>query len=404
MKPLGPEVAQLSPHANGWRLHYAGAAHEMPTLDEAAALVPPRVRLHLALPCQMALLERLTLPATSRDELAGMAQLQLEKTLPYPVEEAASDLEVISHSESESTVLSIAVNTESLSRLCEPLRNKQRLPRKITLYAQHIAAACPAEETVMVLWSEQESLTLGIFENRKLSWAHSVPSATSEGLAEELPSLLLGADLEGVPTNFSRVLLTDECAAFREPLALALDLPIEILPTDRPLPESGANLLPPSWADENKRAERGERLKKRLMGAGVVYLVGIAIAFVYLAFLKHRVQKIDNEIAVLQPKLAVTQAQQKRWQDLAPAIDPNLYVTDLLLQASNSRSNQEVQFTVFDMQPDQFHIVGEAPNPEMALEFEERVRKALSMYHLKDPAPPNFVDDKHTRFEIFGKR
>jgi sarcosine oxidase gamma subunit len=132
--------------------------------------------------------------------------------------------------------------------------------------------------------------------------------------------------------------------------------------------------------------------------------VGIAIAFVYLAFLKHRVQKIDSEIAVLQPRLATTQAQQKRWQDMAPAIDPNLYVAETLLQASNSRSNQEVHFTVFDVSPDQFHIVGEAPNPEMALEFEERARKALSQFHLKDPAPPNFVDEKHTRFEIFGKR
>ena len=105
----------------------------LPSLAEAAALVPPRAcRLHLALPCQMAVLERLTFPATSRDELAGMAQLQLEKTLPYPVEEASSEMEVICQAENESTVLSIAVNTESLSRLCEPLRTLGiRLPRKI---------------------------------------------------------------------------------------------------------------------------------------------------------------------------------------------------------------------------------------------------------------------------------
>ena len=218
MKLPGADVAQLSPNAHGWRLHYAGVAQELPTLEEAAAAVPPRVRLHLALPCQMALLERLTLPATSRDELAGMAQLQLEKTLPYPVEEAASEVQVISQAETESTVLSIAVNTESLSRLCEPLRSRQRLPRKITLFAQHLAAACPAGETVLAVWNEQEHLTLAIFENKKLSWAHTLPFSDISTLADELPGLLLGADMEGVPTNFNRVFVTEESSSLSETL------------------------------------------------------------------------------------------------------------------------------------------------------------------------------------------
>ena len=65
------------------------------TLGEAAAALPLNVAVRLALPCQAALLERLKLPATDREELAGMVQLQLEKTLPYPVEEVSSDFEVI---------------------------------------------------------------------------------------------------------------------------------------------------------------------------------------------------------------------------------------------------------------------------------------------------------------------
>ena len=96
MKKPGAAPALLTPDADGWRLSRTGAApQKMATLGEAAAALPAGMRLHLALPCQAVLIERMTLPATDRAELAGMVQLQLEKTLPFAIEEVSSDFVVV---------------------------------------------------------------------------------------------------------------------------------------------------------------------------------------------------------------------------------------------------------------------------------------------------------------------
>ena len=92
------------------------------TIEEVASSLPANVPVHLALPCQATLIERIKLPSTDRDELVGMLQLQLEKTLPYPIEEVSNDFEVIHQAENESTLLSISANNLQLDRLCEPLR------------------------------------------------------------------------------------------------------------------------------------------------------------------------------------------------------------------------------------------------------------------------------------------
>ena len=127
MKKNSAGAAFLTPDANGWRVRLAdGVSQTAKSLDEAAAVIPPDQRIHLALPGNAVLLERLTFPSVDRDELAGMLQLQLEKTLPYPLEEVSSDFEVIRQSETESTLLSVAANTHQLDQLCQPLRNRAR--------------------------------------------------------------------------------------------------------------------------------------------------------------------------------------------------------------------------------------------------------------------------------------
>ena len=116
--------------------------------------------IHLRLPAHTALLERLTLPSTNREELAGMVQLQLEKTLPYPMEEVTSDFDVIKQGESESTLISVATHTGQLNKLCEPLRSTSRLPRRVTLFASHVAASCPADQVVLCVWQEEAQLVV----------------------------------------------------------------------------------------------------------------------------------------------------------------------------------------------------------------------------------------------------
>jgi hypothetical protein len=69
MKKNGASRALLAPDANGWRVSLPdGASQTVKTLGEAAVAIPAGASIHLALPAQAALLERLTLPV---DESRG---------------------------------------------------------------------------------------------------------------------------------------------------------------------------------------------------------------------------------------------------------------------------------------------------------------------------------------------
>lgn len=404
MKKQSAGAALLSPDAQGWRVRLAdGAVQTAKSLDEAAAAIPADQRIHLALPANAVLLERLTFPSTNREELAGMLQLQLEKTLPYPIDEISSDFEVISQSENESTVLSVATNTSQLGLLCQPLRNRSRLPQKITLYAMHVAATCPADQVAFCIWPEEGQLEIAICENGKLGFAHTFLSTAAEALVAELPQVLLSAEMEGVPTDFASIRVERGCEYLREPLAQFFQRPVELISFDAALPEPAGNLLPAAWQAEARRLERSTQLKGRLQLVAVAYLLLVALAFIYLAWEKRRVQKLSAQIAQLQPQLELTEARKARWQALSPAILPSRYTVEIL-RALFDNLPSEVHFTTFDHTPTQFMIEGEAPNANLAIEYVEKLKtdKALDPFRI-EAGPPSILSNGSAHFKVFGK-
>ena len=405
MKKDGVSRAILAPEADGWRISLSsGATQSAKTLGEAAAAVPPGALIHLRLPAHAALLERLTLPSTNREELAGMVQLQLEKTLPYPMEDVTSDFEVIKQGESESTLISVATHTAQLNKLCEPLRTSARLPRRVTLFASHVAASCPADKVVLCVWQEEAQLVVAICECGKVSTAQTIPSATADALLGELPALLLRAELEGVPVEFDSIRVEHGCEGLRPTLEEYFQKPVEIVSFTAGLPDAKGNLLPEAWNSEQKRAENTGRLKQQLQLVAFIYLLLVAAAFVWLAFMKNRVRKLDAELALLQPQIAFVQAQESRWIALQPAIDPERYTLQILKLCQEARPSNELQFTVFDHQPSQFMIEGEAPNPNVAIEYGEKLRAipGLSDFKIETP-PPQVLKGDRWKFKFFGR-
>lgn len=405
MKKPGAEIALLTPDAQGWRIRLAGGATQsVRTLEEAAAGVPANQQIHLALPASFVVLERLTLPSTDRDELSGMVQLQLEKTLPYPVEEASSDFDVIRQGEAESTLVSIATRSAQLDELCAPLRSRARLPQKITLYAMHVAASCPPDQVVLSIWAEDGQIEAAICENGKLGFAQSFPSMDAELVLAELPQMLLSAEMEGVPTDFSAIRVEAACSELIAPLAEFFGRPVETISFDAPLPEPAGNLAPPAWQSELRRLESSARLRQQLQIVAVVYLVLLAVAFVYLAWLKSRVQKLDVQIAEAQPQIESVQQKQLRWNTLAPAIDPSRSTIEVLFLVFSSLPSSDVKITVFEHTPAQFRVEGEAPSANQAIEFVEKLRaeKGLSAFRIESP-PPSILPSGSAHFNIFGK-
>ncbi len=404
MKKSGADVALLTPDADGWRLSRAGgSAQKIATLGEAAAALPEGTRLHLALPCQAVLLERMTLPATDRAELAGMVQLQLEKTLPFPIEGVSSDFVVVASGENESTLVAAAAQHAQLDTLCAPLRARGRLPEKITPFPMHIAAACPADETVLAVYPEQGQLVVAICEKSRLAWTHVLPALDAESLRSALPQMLLGAEMEGVPVVFSRVRLAQECAPLVETLHDFFLLPVEFAAFDGPLPEPAVNLVPASWQADVDRGARAANWRQRLIAAGVVYVLAIVAAFAYLAWLKAQARKIDAEYAAAQPVEKYVISQEARWKALAPAIDPRRYARELLFQIDKNRPTADLHITQFHIDLRQWSIIVEAPTANLALDFRTKLQEEKELDTFKiDARNQQPLPNDHSQITIFG--
>lgn len=373
-------------------------------MEEATVLIPAGASLHLALPCHAALLERFTLPSGDPAELTGMAQLQLEKTLPYPLEEVTSDLVVVHQGAEESTVLSIAVHTEVLAQLCAPLREREHLPERISFFALSVAAKASPEGVNFMVWKEQGHITIAIVENGKLSWGQSVTEAETEAFAAELPALLLAAEMNGVPTQFTRALLASDATELTAALTGVIECPLGHFNTAEVRPADAGNLLPADWASEATKQLRSERMRQRLLVAAVVYLLLVAGAFLYLAWNKRQLQVLDAEIARTRPLIEATQLRQQRWQTLAAATDPARYAVEITWLVYKSRPGPELHITQLDYAPTQFMVEGEAPSAAAAIDFAERLRAepGLSDYRIES-GPPQILPNETAQFRIFGK-
>jgi len=404
MKKSGAAPALLSPDATGWRLLCAGLApQKFATLTEAAAALPSG-SLHLALPCQAVLLERMTLPATDRAELAGMVQLQLEKSLPFAIEEVSSDFVTLETRGTDTTLVSAAAQHAQLNALCAPLRARGRPPEKITPFAMHIAATCPADETVLAVYPEQGQLVVAICENSRLAWTQVIPALDADTLRDALPQMLLSAEMEGVPVSFARVRLAAECAALADPLREVLEIPVESVSFDGPLPEPALNLVPASWQADVARGARATQWRNRLIGVAVLYLLAIAAVFAYLAWLKAEAGKVARQYRAALPVLQFIQTRQLRWKTLAPAIEPERYAVELLFQTSKNLPNEEIRITEFDLQAAQWRIVGEAPSASLAIDYVAKLKaeKGLTTFSI-EAKPPQLLPNEHAQFTIYGK-
>jgi hypothetical protein len=377
---------------------------DFPSFGEAAAALPGDTVLHLALPCRAALFERMKLPSTDAGELGGMARLQLEKNLPFPPEEITSAIDIVERGENESVVLAVVVNNPQLDLLCEPLRQKEQLPERVSVFAMHVAAACPANENVLVLWREEGELVLAIVENGRLGFSHVSEAATPDELEAELQPLLLNAGLDGIPTNFTRIQIESGCTEFREMLGAWFKVPVATFSAAGALPEPETRLEPGHWRDERRRIESRGQIKSRLIMAAVVYGVILIGVIAWIVWLKFSAGRLDKQIAALQPEVEDVNAWQSRWRALLPANDPSRYCVELLFQAFTSMPSEEIRITQFEHSPGGFKIEGEAPSASVAIEYGEALKKNEALKDFKiEVGTPSILPNDHAQFRIFGK-
>lgn len=374
------------------------------SLAEAAAALPGKCEVHLALPVSAVFFERMKFPATNSDELRGMMRLQLEKTLPYPADEVTCECLVVESGEVEASVVAVALNNATLDSLSAPLREAGHLPDKITVHAMHLTSACSKTGIDLLLYKEEEKFVVVISENGKIGFVQTLASSSIGDVPGELPRVLLGAELEGVPVIFTRIRLDRECAEIHEELGALLGVPVEVIATDMPLEEPKMNLFPDSWRDALAAVARASRIKTRLITAGAVYLSLVLVASGYLFWLNGKVDALNAKLRAIQPEVASIQARSSKWNALAPAIDPSRYTVELLYQIQKSMPSDSIRITQFDQSLGQFTIDGEAPTAALAVEYGEQLKSnpELKDFHI-EVAPPAILPNEHAQFRIFGK-
>lgn len=404
---VAPQAIFISPDASGWRLSSlpgaagrAGAKH-VESLAAAAPLVGESEVL-LALPASDVLMERLTLPSKEPEELEGMVRLQLEKTLPYPTEEISCDYAVLREEETDSVVVATAVHNPALDMLCKPLRDRGCLPRRVSVFAAHIAALHP-KGAVMAVYREQERVLVALCEDGHPVFLHALESTEAEAVEFELLQVLLAAEMEGAPSEFAEVRVDPSCAELKPVLAQMFDVPVSDLAVDAVPWRAGSDLVPSAWEEEATGLRRAVRLRRRLIVAGALYLALVLAAIAFVIVQKQRVRALDRKLAEARPRLDALQAQQGRWNAVAPAVAPSRFTIELLHQVLEALP-PGVTLTQFDQTVSQFLVEGEAPSAAAAIQFAENLRanEALSEF-LIESGPPTILPGDRAQFRIFGK-
>lgn len=381
-----------------------------PSLEAAAVNLLPEEAFHLDLPLDYGLVQRLTLPAAEPDELEEMARIQLEKILPYPIEDVGIALQTIRSNENEAVLSVQAAPYERLLSLCQPLTSQGRWPLRVTLHAVAIASGVASGENSAFLYRAAGKIVLGICEEGRVSYLQALSGGTAEALGAELPAVFLGAELEGVPTDFQFLRLDERCADWLPVIQTALGVPVELFRAEPPAAMAPAldvpvdkDLSPTGWQVERQRVLRRVRLKHNILVGVGAYFAALLLAFLVVGVMKFQVHRLDVRLRDTNPEVEKIKAADSRWKTLAPSIDPKRSVTGTFEQVwSCLPPGDMVRLTLFDQKLESIEIQGEATN-QAALDFTEKIksRPELRSYRFQT-SPPAVLSNGHTKFSIIG--
>jgi hypothetical protein len=395
-------AAPLSPGAPGDLTEQIFAS-----LDAAARQLVPGEPFALEVPLDLGLIQRFVLPLAEPAEIEEMARIQLEKILPYPAETVGLAFAEVSRGETEVILAVEALHYDRLVMLCEPLTSRGCWPARVLFHARAVAEA--VGETTPFICGESGKFVLGIAEAGRLSFAQALSGAGPAEIAAELPAVLLGAELEGLPTNFAVVRLDARCEESRAALEVSLGMPVEMFDAAAAAVPSAlattGDLSPPAWRTERLRMERAARLKKRILAIAGTYVGLLVLAMLALAGLKLRLMWLESRLAAVQPASNAVQAGQVRWKNLGPAIDPSHYLIETLKQVCECLPpGDTIRLTNFEASlNDITTIQGEAPSAAAAVEFTEKLKARPELHRFRLQAdPPAVLPNGHASFRIKG--
>jgi hypothetical protein len=374
------------------------------TLDEAVPLLRAEDDLVLSLPVSAVLAQRFRLPTVDPTEFPEMVRIQIEKALPFSLDELTTDFELISQNETESVISAVAVQNDRLAEIAAPLLERGLIPRQVTVYAAQRGTTHAPEGRALLIYPEGEALVSAVTENGKLSLTRMLEGVEASQLKMELPQLTLSAELQGIETTFPNVLLDETCYELRDTVQGIFDGRAEIVSVERPPANVKLNLLPESWRQQRLQLVRRGEWRKRIMQAGGIYAGIFFLFLLYLGFTRFEIARLNHLIARDQSQTEFVRAAEANWKALAPAIDSRYYPVEILLRLFESLPSPDVRITTYNQSARQISIDGEANSAALAYQFAEKVKKNPGLQIFKfDMAAPRILANDHAQFRLEGK-
>jgi len=374
------------------------------TLDEAGELLQAGEDFVLGLPVAVVLAQRLRLPTIDRDEFVEMVRIQIEKAMPYPTEEMTTDSELISQTEEGSVISAVAVHNEKLSEIAASLVSLGLLPSQVTVYAAQRAATHAPVGSALLIYPESDAIVCAIAEEGKLSFTRTLDAADPLQLQRDLPQLALSAELQGINTSFSKILLDESLYALRDTVQGIFSNTAELIAVEVPPADTGLNLLPEAWRQRRAQVVREGEWRKRLLLAGGAY-AGLLVLFILcLLFLRLEIARLGRRIKKDAPRTEFVKETAATWRALAPAIDPRYYPIEVIVHIADSLPSADVRITKFDQTARQVSVEGEANTAALAYQFADKVKKNpdLQMFQF-EMAAPRILPNDHAQFRLEGK-
>jgi len=395
----GWNVVRFAPQSGAWEVQ--GVA----TIEEAVPLLKGDDQVVLGLPITAVLAQRLRLPNAEADEFNEMVRIQIEKALPYAPEEVTTDFDLIEQTEQGSVISAVAIHNDKLSEIAAPLISRGIIPTQVTVYGAQRSATHAPNGTALLIYPETESTVCAISEEGKLTFTRSLNGADATQLRRDLPQLALTAELQGIDTNFSNVLLDESLYEWRDTLEDVFGARADFVAVEAPPAATKLNLLPESWKQRRTQLRKQREWRQRLILAGAAYVAAIALLAIYLVVLRVRVRQLDHAIKRDEPKVAFIKQTEARWKELAPAIDPRFYPIEVLLHLFESLPSADVRITKFEQSARQISVDGEANSAALAFQFADKAKKnpGLQAWQFDLPNPPRILQNEHAQFRLEGK-
>ena len=400
----------ITPTAHGWNLLRARGSNGewdvrmLRSLEEIVPLVSALDDIVLSLPISAVLAQRFKLPTIDPAEFPEMVRIQIEKALPFSLDEVTADFELIEQNEAESVISAVAVRNEQLAEIAAPLIDNGVIPKQVTVYAAQRATTHAPEGRALLIYPEGETLVSAVTENGKVSMTRALDGVEPDQLKMELPQLALSLELQGIDASFPNVLLDETCYELRDTVSGILESKTELVGIETPPASVKLNLLPDSWRQRRTQLAKRSEWRKRLTVAGSIY-AGIFLLFVlYLAYTKIAIVRLNQLIARDAPQTQFIRETEANWKSLAPAIDSRFYPVEILYHLSQDLPSADVHITAYNQSARQISVDGEANTAALAYQFAEKVKKDGALQNFRfDMAAPRLLPNSHAQFRLEGK-